>query len=213
MSRKTIIFAGVFLAALGTGAVLWLYINKPVAAPQASSHAAAAPRAPVAATPAQADAQPELGPAPRVEPTPVIASADVVPANDPVAGILTEPNLSYAGAVEKLLAVLPTLPGKEQSEAARHICNLSDDKSVFVWARLLEQNTLPQPAAEVFISDLANRPHALGMPVLAAIADQPSHPQFQQSQNLLEVNYGTPPDGTSWRAWVETKLAETPKTP
>ena len=215
MKHRALVFFGIFLAAIAIGAAFWFYINQPLDTATADPAPPAAPQTARPATPPPPTPAAEPGPPPRVEatPAPADAAAGISPGVERISAILTDQNLNFAGAVTELLKLMPNLPEDEQMECAQHISNLSEDETVPAWGRLLEQNKLPAPAAEVLFNDLLNRPHPLGMPILAAIADQPFHPQFQDSRDLLEVLYGAPPQGTPWKNWVQTQLAESAPAP
>lgn len=199
------------MAAIAIGAAFWYYIHLPIDEAGTDSTPPAAPQTERPAALPSA----ELGPPPRMEvlPTPAAVAGGISPGVERISAILTKQNLNFAGAVTELLELMPNLPEDEQMECARHISNLSEDETVPTWGRLLEQNNLPAAAAEVLFNDLLNRPRHLRMPILAAIADQPLHPQFQVSRDLLEVQYGAPPQGTSWKSWVQTQLANSAPAP
>jgi hypothetical protein len=128
--------------------------------------------------------------------------------SDRISEIIANPNLDFPSAVNRLLEILPGLKEADQEEAAHHIANLSDEKSAAQWSAMLVANQLPAPAADVLFDDLLNRPQEMNMPVLASIADQPAHPKNKDSAEILETLYGTPPQGTAWKDWIKTKLAE-----
>ncbi len=125
--------------------------------------------------------------------------------------IIANPNLDFPLAVIRMLEILPQLNETDQAEAAQHIANLSEEKSVEQWTALLVSNRLPLPAAEVLFNDLLNRPHVSTMPALASIADQTTHPKSKSSIEILDSLYGQPPQGMSWAAWVKAKMAEQPR--
>jgi hypothetical protein len=151
----------------------------------------------------------------RIEPTGSTAMDDAPEADAaPVGGaeliseIIANPNLDFPSAVNNLLQILPGLGGEDQAEAAQHAANLSDDQSAARWTAMLVANQIPPAAAEVFFNDLLNRPHELTMPALAAMADQSYHPLHESSIEILEVLYGTPPQGTPWAGHVKTQIEQ-----
>lgn len=148
-------------------------------------------------------------------PTPLPATSVPLPssgalasdqADEAIANLLLDDSISHEQAASRLLELLPRLPADQQEEAAHHISNLSEDTQAADYARRLINNSLPPPAAEVFFSDLMNRPHELLLPTLSQIADQPNHPQKQDSIDVLEVLYGTPENGLNWQSWIALQL-------
>ncbi len=128
--------------------------------------------------------------------------------SDRISNIIGNEALDFDEVVAQLVDLLPDLGEDDQVEAAHHIVNLLDDDAVVEFAPLLIDNRLPAPALEVIYPDLLNRPHPVGMPILAAIADQPENPIKEDAIATLEFLYGNPPAQTTWQAWVERKLAE-----
>lgn len=170
-------------------------------------------KAPKPTNPAPEVTQPvesQSAPAPEA-PTPVPEAAQPPEATqapgdvDQISAIIANPNLDFPSVVNRLLEILPGLAEDEQDQAAHHIANLSDEKSVARWSAMLIANQLPAPAATVLFNDLLNRPQEINMPVLASIADLPSNPKNKDSIEILETLYGPPPQGTTWSAWVKSK--------
>lgn len=125
---------------------------------------------------------------------------------DLISEILSNPDLDFPAAVNRLLEALPRLDATAQEEAAHHIANLSDDTQTARWAAMLVANQLPAPAADVLFNDLLNRPQEINMPLLSAIADQQTHPKNKETVEILETLYGAPPAGTTWAAWTKAAL-------
>ena len=117
---------------------------------------------------------------------------------DLISEIIANENLDFPSTVNRLLEILPGLDADSQAEAAQHAANLSEDATAALWTRMLVENQIPLPAAEVFFNDLLNRPHEFSMPALAAIADRPNHPLRKDSIDILTVLYGSPAPGSTY---------------
>ena len=150
---------------------------------------------------------PAIQPPPLATPKPLVKTT-TLEESDPISDVLSDQNLDFTGVVTKLLETLPKLDADRQSEAAHHIANLSDDTTCNTWSRLVASDSLPAPVAEVLFNDMLNRPHELLMPFLGSIADQPTHPLFKDSSDVLEVLFGPPPQGTLWSAWIKNSQQE-----
>ena len=112
--------------------------------------------------------------------------------------------------MDQLLSALPKLNPEQQAEAAQHIANLSDDALAAQWAQKILSQTLPQSACEVLFNDLLNRPHEMLLPILSKLANMPKHPLSTQNVEILDVLFGQPPVGSSWKKWVKIKAKEAP---
>lgn len=128
-------------------------------------------------------------------------------AEEIISGLLVNDAISHEQVARQLLGLLPNFPAEEQEEAAQHISNLSDDSMASEYAKMITANSLPAPAAEVLFSDLMNRPHEILIPAISQIADQPAHPQKEDSIEILEVLYGPPEDGLNWQNWIARQMA------
>jgi len=128
--------------------------------------------------------------------------------DEQIALILSDPTDDFDVLVQNLWQLLPRLPEEGQMEAAQHMANLSSDEIASGWMEELTEQKLPPAAAEVLFNDMLNRPHEIIMPVMGRIADQAAHPLQNDSQEILEVLFGLPPEGQSWEAWINQTLAE-----
>jgi len=157
------------------------------------------------ASPVPAEIRAAEQPAEEKKPLPPVASGDAG-SIDIISEILSNTDLDFPSAVNRLLEALPRLDETGQEEAAHHIANLSDDARISHWSAMLVANQLPAPAADVLFNDLLNRPQEVNMPVLSAIADQRVHPKNKETVEILETLYGAPPAGTTWAAWTKAAL-------
>ena len=67
-------------------------------------------------------------------------------------------------------------------------------------------NQLPGPAAEILFAELLNRLPEITCPLLAQIADQPSHPMDQPCREFLKALLESPPPkGKSRSEWVKSQ--------
>lgn len=128
-----------------------------------------------------------------------------------ISEIIADPSLDFAGASAQLVKLLPDLDEDGQEEAGHHIVNLTDDEGLVQLAPMLVENRMPSPALEVVYAELLNRPHPVGMPILASIADRKDHPKKTDAVETLEFLYGQPPAGVKWADWVQSKVVETPE--
>jgi hypothetical protein len=196
---KKIIAAFALVALFALGAILWIGLTTPPAAPPPPP--AKEPERPKTELEPFTSANPKdsprvLQPSPTAEPM------------DAISDILANQSLDFDQSVDRLLAILPTLDAEQQSEAAHHIANLSDDDAARRWAARIRDQSLPSPAAAVLYNDLLNRPHDFLMPFLAGLADMPGHPQQLESSETLEILYGQPSQGMTWTAHIKARLAE-----
>ena len=122
---------------------------------------------------------------------------------DKVVAILGDQNLTPSDVVKRLIEELPRFDASTQEEAAQHIANLSDDQTAMIWVQKITSNQLPLPVAEILFNNLLSRSEDLVLPTLAAIADQPNHPQNSESAQILEPLLGSPKPGSSWRNCLE----------
>lgn len=128
--------------------------------------------------------------------------------DDPISEILSRTGNDFSTTVRELLAVIPKLDPESQADAAQHVANLSDDSLAVEWSEKIVSRQLPDPACEVLFHDMLNRPQAILMPFLASLADSPKSPLHAPSVEILNVIFGTPPVGTSWKMWVKEKSQE-----
>jgi hypothetical protein len=124
-----------------------------------------------------------------------------------ISQLLLDDSLEHEAVARQLLTLLPRFAPDQQEEAAQHISNLAEDNLAGEYAKMLVSNSLPAPVAEVFFSDLMNRSQEMLIPTLSQIADQPNHPQKQDSIDVLEVLYGTPESGLNWQSWTTQQMA------
>lgn len=124
-----------------------------------------------------------------------------------ISQLLLDDSLEHEAVARQLLTLLPRFAPDQQEEAAQHISNLAEDNLAAEYAKMLVNNSLPAPAAEVFFSDLMNRSHEILIPTLSQIADQPNHPQKQDSIDVLEVLYGAPENNLNWQSWTTQQMA------
>ncbi len=131
--------------------------------------------------------------------------------DDRIAAIMGDESLGPQSVVIQLIKALPSMDSTSQEEAAHHIANLSDDASATNWTQKLASNQLPAPVAEIFFNNLLSRSEELVLPTLAAIADQPNHPQQTESAQILEPLIGTPKPGFTWKEWNKQGRQKEPK--
>ncbi len=167
--------------------------SRPIAPPSSATHQANAE-----------SARPRFSPPP--PPSSGVYTEDQ--GTEVISQLLLDDSLEHEEVARQLLALLPRFAPDQQEEAAQHIANLAEDNLAAEYAAMLVRNSLPAPAAEVFFSELMNRPHEILIPTLSQIADQPNHPQKQDSIDVLEVLYGTPENGLNWQSWTAKVMAE-----
>jgi len=126
-----------------------------------------------------------------------------VAVEDKVAAILGDQTLTPSDVVKRLVEELPQFDALTQEEAAQHIANLSDDQTAMIWVKKMISNQLPLPVAEVLFNNLLSRSEELVRPTLAAIADQPNHPQQSESSQILDSLIGFPQPGFTWKDWLK----------
>jgi hypothetical protein len=124
---------------------------------------------------------------------------------DKVAAILGDQTLTPSDVVKRLIEELPLFDASTQEEAAQHIANLSDDQTAMIWVKKMISNQLPLPVAEVLFNNLLSRSEELVRPTLAAIADQPNHPQQSESSQILDTLIGSPQPGFTWKDWLRNR--------
>lgn len=125
-----------------------------------------------------------------------------------ISGVIADQSLDFETIAERLLSMMPELDESGQAEAARHIINLSSDETLSGMAPLIVENKLPLQVLEVVYPDLHNRPHDVGMPIIASVADHVDHPKQVEAATTLEFLYGLPPEGWKWVPWIEAKVGE-----
>lgn len=202
--KRTAFATCLFLILCGVG--IWLGIrvmDTGTKQPETSAQIKLQPRTEAASKPS-----PMNHPEEKVPPVALATETGISDGEERISSILSNPNLDFPSAVNRLLELLPGLDERAQEAAANHIANLSDEKSTGQWIPMLVANQLPAPATEVLFNDLLNRPQELAMPVLASIADQPVHPKSKSSIEILETLYGPSPQNIKWSVWVKSKLQE-----
>jgi hypothetical protein len=122
---------------------------------------------------------------------------------------------SGASADEKadsFLALLPTLAGADQEEAARHLVNLLSDEHFLAAAGYLTNAQVPEAVQTILLADLLNRPEAVKLPLWLAVARAEDHPRAAEAKEFLALSFSEDYE-TNWSAWeaaVQARLQAAP---
>ncbi len=183
------------------------------AVPRSSAPARSGEIAPISSTPApqpilHADpAMPFDEPAPTTPP-PLALDRGAPEWEARIALVTRNGALDDAGKAKALLAMLDSLPPEALDDAAREAGErLPDSAYASASVRLLNPQTHGRVLGVLF-ADLLERPDAIALPTLLAIAENPAHPFSAQARENLELllrkNYGA--DWPRWDAAVHEAL-------
>jgi hypothetical protein len=109
---------------------------------------------------------------------------------------------SSAAKAQALVALFPQLPAAAQPSAARHIVNLLPDDSYASFAGNLTNTNAAGEVRAVIYADLLQRPNAIKLPWLLAIARSPGVSQAGEAAALLQATLREDP-GADWEVWSE----------
>jgi hypothetical protein len=172
---------------------------------------------------------PHIEPAAAVEPvaapSPVSATTVIASASSPDAAVVNTPSNweervdevvgsdeDITNKVARLFELFPTLPEGGKVEVAQHLSNLVSDQDYAPLGQLLEDARSPEPVLDVLMADALNRPNALKLPLLLAVAQKTDHAKAGQAKDILELyldgDYGA--DWTTWRQKVQQWLEDNP---
>jgi len=118
-----------------------------------------------------------------------------------VSEVLTSTASSTAKA-QALLGLFPQLPAVEQATAAHHIVNLLPDDSYPSFATQLTNANASAEVRAIIYADLLQRPNAIKLPWLLAIARSPWVGQASEAALLLQATLRED-HGTNWSVWSE----------
>jgi hypothetical protein len=109
---------------------------------------------------------------------------------------------SSSAKAQALVTVFPQLPADAQSDAVRHIVNLLPDNAYPSFATQLTNANISAAVRSVIYADLLQRPNALKLPWLLAMARSPGVGQATGAAALLQATLRED-HGTNWDAWLE----------
>lgn len=126
-----------------------------------------------------------------------------------VARVLENPDLTDSAKAQHLLAALTALPEESlETVAGEAVARLPDADYAAALGALLNPQT-HGAILSVLFADLLERPDAITLPSLLAIARNPGHPFAPSAaanlELLLEANYGS--DWTRWDAEIRAALS------
>mgnify|MGYP000151763660 CR=1 FL=1 len=113
-------------------------------------------------------------------PSPVAPTRDAAPALDAV----LRADLPEDRKAEELLRMVPSLPPAVAREALVHALNLLPDER-FSSAQPWLERSAPRAMGQLVISEIANRPDAVKLPLLIEILRLPDHPLRAEARLLL----------------------------
>ena len=109
---------------------------------------------------------------------------------------------SSSAKAQALLALFPQLPATAQPAAAHHIVNLLPDNSYASFATRLTNANAAAEVRAVIYTDLLQRPNAIKLPWLLAIARSPGISQAGEAAALLQATLRED-YGANWSVWSE----------
>ncbi len=109
---------------------------------------------------------------------------------------------SSSSKAQSLVAVFPQLPAAAQPAAAHHIVNLLPDRAYPSFATQLTNANASAEVRAAIYADLLQRPNALKLPWLLAVARSPGIGQATEAAALLQATLREN-HGTNWDAWSE----------
>jgi len=112
----------------------------------------------------------------------------------------TGENFTEAAQARVLLAMLQSLPEEALETATREAMDRLPDSDYAVAQPLLTDPATHGASMSVLIADLMERPDAITLPTLLAIARRPSHPYAGVARGNLELLLGID-CGTDWPRW------------
>lgn len=114
--------------------------------------------------------------------------------------ITTAPGLSDSAKARELLRILTSLPEEALERATTEAADRLPDKDYADAAATLKNPQTHGRVLSVLFADVLERPDAIAMPTLLAIARTPTHPFAQTAKESLEHLLGKNP-GNDWAAW------------
>jgi hypothetical protein len=127
-------------------------------------------------------------------------------------GEALSPGVSTTDQAKNLLTLFPTLPPAGQFETAHHISNLLPDDAYAAWAGYLTNTAASAEAQRVIYADLLHRPNSIKLPLLLALARNPSTANSAGAAQLLRATFRED-FGSDWNAWqsrIQAWLKENP---
>lgn len=109
---------------------------------------------------------------------------------------------SSAAKAQTLLALFPQLPAAAQPAAAQHIVNLLPDTAYASFATQLTNANASAEVRAVIYADLLQRPNAIKLPWLLAMARSPGVSQAGEAAALLQATLRED-HGANWNVWSE----------
>jgi len=109
---------------------------------------------------------------------------------------------SSAAKAQALLTLFPQLPAAAQPAAAHHIVNLLPDTSYASFAGNLTNATAAVEVRAAIYADLLQRPNAIKLPWLLAMARSPGVSQAGEAARLLQATLRED-HGANWNVWSE----------
>jgi hypothetical protein len=103
---------------------------------------------------------------------------------------------------QALLALFPQLPATAQPAAAQHIVNLLPDNAYALFATHLTNANDSAEVRAVIYADLLQRPNAIKLPWLLAMARSPGISQAGEAAALLQATLRED-HGANWKEWSE----------
>lgn len=128
--------------------------------------------------------------------------------------VLTNHATADIAKASRLLELFPSLPEEGQEACAQHLSNLVSDEYYPFLGSLLTNAALPEAVLDVLMSDVLNRPNAIKLPALLALARDSTHPKAPEARDILELqldmDYGE--DWALWeqrlQQWLQTEQAQ-----
>lgn len=122
-----------------------------------------------------------------------------------IASIIGDEHLNPEETAARLMDIAVDLDEDGQEKAVHYALRLGRDNQVAVWVKRLADQRLPDKIATALFQQLMTTEEDIQYPILAEIADRPSNALSQQSQTILEGNFGTHPQGVKWSDWIKNK--------
>jgi hypothetical protein len=151
---------------------------------------------------------------PRTKPVPQIAataesnpaSASVITNWEEKVDEILRAETDETNKVIQLFELFPRVPSDAKAEIAQHLSNLTSDANYPPLGELLKDPQLPEPALDVLMADVLNRPNSVKLPELLAVARTADHPKAQEAKEILGL-FLDEDFGSDWNKWQEKMVA------
>lgn len=133
---------------------------------------------------------------------PLTANGEAVDGRSDRVGEVLASTASSSAKAQALLTLFPQLPAAAQPAAARHIVNLLPDRVYGSFATHLTNANASVEVRAIVYADLLQRPNAVKLPWLLAMARSPGISQAGEAAVLLQATLRED-HGANWDVWKE----------